>query len=309
MTSKKTNKKTTDSATQATANAAAATKELERITADANHELDVLAEQHPELQLDIPSPTRDLAVALMVKYHPDASPHCTFSFNAGRNALTLHLKQWPQLRVYIDRECTAEITNRTYWSKDTLRGAIPAAKRNWKPFWTKRLYTTPTAKAMEQIARWLAANGDHVNNAVTSEIERMKESLAGVQARIAQEWSNLLGDLPMPEKSENNFITHNSLPYSISVTAGKVRIYATSNELNLTINIGPQRKWQLAAVAAMINDMMVQLDQVPRTVPSSQMGASALVMDLTNYDIELPNSEPGQPDDNTNTTVTALEAN
>ena len=287
-------KKAADTATQAAADAAAATKELERITADANHELDVLAEQHPELQLDIPSPTRDLAVALMVKYHPDASAHCTFSFNAGRNALTLRLKQWPQLRVYIDRECTVEITNRTYWSMDTLRGIIPAAERNWKPFWAKRLYTTPTAKAVEQIARWLAANGDHVNNAVASEIERMRRGLGEIQTIMVKEWTNLLGDLPMPEEGGDVVITQNSLPYSVTVTAGQVRIYANNNELNLTIDIGPQRKWQLAAVAAMINDMMLQLDQVPKTVPSSQMGASALIMDLTDYDIRLPDDDPGK---------------
>ena len=287
-------KKAADTTAQAADDAAAATKQIERITADANHELAVLAEQHPELQLDSPAPTRDLAVALMVKYHPDASPHCTYSFNAGHNALTLRLKQWPQLRVYIDRECAVEITNRTYWSKDTPRGVIPAAERNWKPFWAKRLYTTPTAKAVEQIARWLAANGDHVNKAVTNEIERMRESLARVQARIAQEWSNLLGDLPMPEEGGDVVITQNSLPYSVTVTAGQVRIYANNNELNLTIDIGPQRKWQLAAVAAMINDMMLQLDQVPKTVPSSQMGASVLIMDLTDYDIRLPDDDPGK---------------
>ncbi|MCB0053924.1 MAG: hypothetical protein KDE24_30755 [Caldilinea sp.] len=287
-------KKAADTATQAAADAAAATKELERITADANHELDVLAEQHPELQLDIPSPTRDLAVALMVKYHPDASPHCTYSFNAGRNTLTLRLKQWPQLRVYIDRKCEVQISNRTYWGKDTSYTIIPAAERNWKPFWTKRAYTTPTAKVVQQIVRWLAANGDHVNNAVTNEIERMKENLGDIQAKMTQGWSNLLGDLPMPEEGGDVVIAHNNLPYSVTVTAGKVRIYANNNELNLTIDIGPQRKWQLAAVAAMINDMMLQLDQVPKTVPSSQMGASALIMDLTDYDIRLPDDDPGK---------------
>ncbi|MCB9118002.1 MAG: hypothetical protein H6639_23860 [Caldilineaceae bacterium] len=287
-------KKAADTTAQAADDAAAATKQIERITADANHELAVLAEQHPELQLDSPAPTRDLAVALMVKYHPDASPHCTYSFNAGHNALTLRLKQWPQLRVYIDRECAVEITNRTYWSKDTPRGVIPAAERNWKPFWAKRLYTTPTAKAVEQIARWLAANGDHVNKAVASEIERMKESLARVQAKIAQEWSNLLGDLPMPEEGGDVVITHNSLPYNATVTAGQVRIYADRQDLRLSISIGPQRKGQLAALTAMLNDVLVQLAQIPDDVPSQQMGASALILNLTDYDIRLPDEEPGK---------------
>lgn len=292
MTTKKI-KKTTDTTAQAGADTAAA-KELEIITADVNHELDVLAEQHPELQLNISSPTRDLAVALMVKYHPDASAHCSYSFTAGRRALTLRLKQWPELRVRISQECAVEITNRTYWNNDTPRNIIPAAERDWKPFWVKRLYTTPTAKAAEQIARWLAQNGDHVNNAVTNEIERMKGSLEKVQARIAQEWSNLLGDLPMPEEGKDVVVTHNSLPYNATVTAGQVRIYADRQDLKLSISIGPQRKGQLAALTAMLNDVMVQLAQIPDDVPSQQMGASALILNLTDYDIGLPDDESGK---------------
>ena len=294
MTTKKATKQTAEEAAQAAADAAAAAKELEHITASANNELDVLAEQHPELQLDIPSPTRDLAVALMVKYNPDASPHCTYSFNAGRNALTLRLKQWPQLRVHIDRDCAVEITNRTYWNKETPREIVPAAERNWKPFWVKRLFTTPTAKAVEQIAKWLATNGDHVNSAVISEIERMKESQKEIQAKIAQEWNSLLGDLPIPEEGNDVVITYNSLPYNITVTAGQVRINANSNELRLSINIKPQRKGQLAALTAMLNDIMAQLAEIPEDVPSSQMGASALVLNMTDYDITLPEDEPGK---------------